>query len=957
MTTEQAKDRSQTTQEPKITAAQIEAVLSQRVMSRAAQASIQALSGLIAGIINEAIPPQEATTFINDSPSLRELFKELSSKDVSIAESVISFGKNNNLGDVQISGDVAGGNIIKFSLFVTDSTSPHFTEINQSEMNRFVFPQFLEPRITEHCLEVLQTFHILVLHGDRLLNEAEIARFLALKHAIRINGAQNKSIRVLNWTRTSQLRDIDIVLSDQEDPCIFVLAQVTPELNGTNFFHRLAQTKHFVIVTTDLPFSRWNLANTDNRYWINLAEKRLFEDNDLINKLLHDLVHINSNPTWKTFINWDFCGIPSHICGLHTKELIDQLQTPQRCELFVRFLDAEHRKAEKDATPISQDRVKEIISMVNDLKQRLDRWYFHSLTTREQFMVIGLSCFSGLYDNQFFAALDRIIQAAWRNFEATLNYTDYSDLANLCGSFFKLYETNTDSPLIESNDTDQRLWLFIILWKTHRRRIVTALPTLVELTRESTRSNATLINGDLYGDEQRRSKLRIAIAETFSDVGMISLRDVRNYLFLLATESNMGCQAVAAHAVARWQSNPSRVRSIYSTLEEWLSPTVSTPKEQQSNLRSSALLALSYILEQFSDGSELPMEMLYLLNQVINQASPRLRYQVRQQVIPKLHPNHLSFVQELLFELACHQDTHDAISTKLTEMYQSGVQNAVIITLQLWTSRVSNDYFVFENGDIRRRSIASLTARTLSNLLFRGPVIEQERVIQLLESLSIGVDSEDVRDNILLSFRANTTQDVSQINQVNRVLHLYLRNANSEEIDKLALVMATLNIIYYQPGSNDQVLTNELLHRWIAYNRLPKAQQVAFRSFTYIAAKSSNSTSTKKKERRQRKFRKTFFRHSILLFFGTLGKRAKYRKAVRGILPEVYLQLNKSEQQYKDTVKFIKRERRKTSYYVIDALDNVVSLIKREILIKTVLLFLIILIALIVIYLPFLEIV
>jgi len=920
----------------KITAAQIEEILSRLVTSKSAQPGIQALASFLASIINGAIPSQEASNFVENTPSLRALIKELASKQVPVKNGVISFGSDNNIGDIHISGDIAGGSIIKLTIFAPEPPPPFFSEINLSELKRFAFPNFVEPSITERCLEILNTHHVLVLQGDRLLNEAELARFIALKFAQSKATTSVKPMRVLNWTRTSQLRDVDILLEQQEDVGIFVLAQITPALNGANFFYNLTGTRHFVIITTDVANLRWNLQNVTNSYWLDLSELDLYLSEDLIRKLLHDLKSSNASTSWKKFIRWDFADNPSTICGYPLQDLVQKLQTPQRCELFVRFVTAEFKKSDSEFPTLLNERLLVLISMVNDLKQRLDRWYFHSLTTREQFMVIGLSCFSDVYDNQFFAALDRVIRQAWRKLEPSLSYTDYHDLSNLTGTFFQWYETRTDSPLIENYDSDQRRRLFVLLWKTHRRRITSALPTLVQLAIESTRNHAPIISRDLYSDEERREKLRRTISETLSDVGMISQRDTRELLFQLATDSNLGSQAVSAKAVARWQSYKEYIAPMYETLEEWLAISTNSPLDKRNYLLSTVLLATSYILETFTDGSELPDQLLDILKKIVTQASPRLRYQIRQYVVPKIHHKHLAVAEDLLFNLGCYEDTHDVISNKLAEMYSTGSSRDVVDILYTWSNRVPIEITTSNEINIISQTVIQLVARTSSSLLFQGPAEEQNRILQLLKIVISRYNSELVRNNILLSFRANSTQDVSQLNQVNQVLHLYISYATTEELDKLAQTLATLSIIYSNTLNNSPILTNELLHFWLSDVTSISTQRIAFRSFMYISEKLApiSRSAQKHKKRRFGKSGMNWFRGVFAIYIGTIRRYAMHRRAVQNLLPQALVEFDADPHKYEATVNYILTRSHQASYRIINALDNVVYIIKYERLIK-----------------------
>ena len=76
-------------------------------------------------------------------------------------------------------------------------------------------------------------------------------------------------------------------------------------------------------------------------------------------------------------------------------------------------------------------------------------WY-KKLTPREQLIAIGLSFFDGLFEDQFFAALEEVVESAWKKRDASLRALDYCDLdVPSLRKFFNFIETTDQRRFIE----------------------------------------------------------------------------------------------------------------------------------------------------------------------------------------------------------------------------------------------------------------------------------------------------------------------------------------------------------------------------------------------------------------------------------------------------------------------------------------------------------------------------
>jgi hypothetical protein len=208
--------------------------------------------------------------------------------------------------------------------------------------------------------------------------------------------------------------------------------------------------------------------------------------------------------------------------------------------------------------------------LINNLSQEdlLSNWYHQKLDSRERLLVLGLSFFDGLFDDQFFAALEEIVERVWQRRDASLRALDYCDLENL-HQFFNFTETRDQGTKITIRFPKQRRTLFKVAWHSDRRQILSALPVMVDIVRKSVVEQ--LENIELYGSETRCIEIRKAIAETISDIGSISENSVQAALLQLSANQSISIQSTAAYAMAQWRDSDYALdQQLFSTLYSWL---------------------------------------------------------------------------------------------------------------------------------------------------------------------------------------------------------------------------------------------------------------------------------------------------------------------------------------------------------------------------------------------------
>lgn len=82
---------------------------------RALPEDLAGLSEQLARFLVQALTRQGVIADDGDSGLIKTLLASLAGRSLTFSQSVISFGKDNNLGDISV-GDVAGGNIVKITV-------------------------------------------------------------------------------------------------------------------------------------------------------------------------------------------------------------------------------------------------------------------------------------------------------------------------------------------------------------------------------------------------------------------------------------------------------------------------------------------------------------------------------------------------------------------------------------------------------------------------------------------------------------------------------------------------------------------------------------------------------------------------------------------------------------------------------------------------------------------------
>jgi hypothetical protein len=449
---------------------------------------------------------------------------------------------------------------------------------------------FKSPDITPSLVQKLSEERLLVLGGNLGIDKSDLAIDLVVKlfHNLQTT---NKECVIKQWRRSQEKDYVSLraELQSVKTSTIFVLLDIQPShIERLHGIHQaVKQSCHYVLITTEISFTTWHVFERDkNTFFPNLAGQIHFTP-DLLQQDLEQALRKSfeaqgfnlGDETIQNQIDSKFrslLALNRQILG----EISQKLGTPGKITRFVELCtkkvyefhsEFHNNKDQQDLRLRDQELSQLIDDSIND--ERFINALFHDvLNEREKLLALGLSFFNGLYEDQVFAALERIVKEVWQERDPSLRALDYGDLEKLKDDLFRFvsnsfFEKNPpafriiqtepfpiDIRLIKLLSTKDRAILFKVSWETHQRQIRAAMQVLVQLVIDSV-SPFAYTQWELYGDRSRRDKLRSVISETLSDIGLASpnaLRAVQGNLMQLARHPEFEVRQVAAEAIAHW---------------------------------------------------------------------------------------------------------------------------------------------------------------------------------------------------------------------------------------------------------------------------------------------------------------------------------------------------------------------------------------------------------------------
>lgn len=532
----------------------------------------------------------------------------------------------------------------------------------------------ISPIFTNDLLTQTLETRILILSGGQGFDKGSFIRHLAHLLDKKVDDYSLKEIQSNNENQ-SLYRD----LRQGEEKLIYLLDQLHPQHFDYDLekFHRLAtQKQSFLLITTDLSIDSWGLQdNTRKQYAFVIPSTGLYSPATLATHLKEELKKKKDLLREVLPIKLENL-LEGQLLGRPINQIAEEFETPEKIGFFISILSREKEE-------LSVDRFNEIIKEVNNSNQSLVTKWFRTLDHKQKLVALGVSLLEGMYDDQFFAVMQEVVEGFWKHSNPTLQALDYIDLEFLW-DYFKLDATDDSKQILKNRFPYQRTDIIKAAWTTHRRHILAILPVLVNIVNNSV--NEKTSNWEKYGTRQRQRNIRLAISTTIGDVGLVSVPSVENALIELASQENSTLQRVAAKALARWREF-GQDDQLFNTLKSWLEDEriqnllndflakrdqdnpIKIGAKASSYLKATSVLALSYSAN-YDSPNHLNLEIIQLIKVIADSGDKLVRTRIKE-ALPRIIHHHVLQLKDLLAEdLLKSDDLAEPIGEGLAKAYE-----------------------------------------------------------------------------------------------------------------------------------------------------------------------------------------------------------------------------------------------------------------------------------------------
>jgi hypothetical protein len=789
-------------------------------------------------------------------------------------------------------------------IFITYEQLLKETDFFEPNLEPFKYPNFISPTITPQLIENIRLNRLLVLGGSTDIDKSALARHLAgrLSETQQELDPARSKVPILEWNRSSSdLQSAEIKLRETTKATIFILPKISPQdvRYDLSYIKKIADiNQHFVLISTDVPYPSWKLPNVDQRFWQEIPDD-IYSIDDLATFLKESLP--------KEFL--------SILLEMGISKTAKELKTPENISTFIELLCAEKKTLQLQV-------VNDLIKDANDKQRTIKRWYL-ALTPREQLLALGLGFFDGLFDDQFFAALDKVVERVWQRRDSSLRALDYCDLDNL-RNFFDFVPSEGYGIKIESRIPEQRRMLFEVAWNSHRRQILTALPVIAQLAADSVADRSH--NPELYGSSTRRDQLRMVIGEALSDIGLISINAVQRTLFQLASDDDLGVQVVAARAMSRWRQYK-RDDDLFRILKNWQEKD-GRPGNSRDRIRAAVALTVSYA-SRYDDPNELNEELCELLKNLAKDQSPLVRKPFCTHTLPYVVPRHVIKLRETLQEMTQEIDLISDIAKSLALAYRYNDKD-VKETLDIWDQKCRALQPSLGNSTevTQREKLLATIALTYGYIKYDNVTsgLTASKAFKWMQNILDEEENAFVHKNVIFAISHQASHNFEKVEPSLRNLVIKMAQSDSDEIVQL------LKEIYLEQrqelGKGDDFIdaggkrypiwigsgrpitdVEKAMYRWIKSQDNPAAQQIAVRALVAFASALDQKEEQQIMEVLEQQNRpiaqpepekpiiitqvsaikKITPIEKIAVWFATWGKKP-YNAIIQGLLPEILSQ-------------------------------------------------------------------
>jgi hypothetical protein len=667
------------------------------------------------------------------------------------------------------------------------------------------------------------------------------------------------SVEVKEWASSTNPQNLELHIQKKENPTIFILPNISPlnvDYDLTLLYKTACRRRHYIIISTNKPLEKWKLEEDVKRLsWQPEPFESLYKTHDLAALLSKKLTQVNRELPGE-LKDKEFKTEKPLIGNLLLGEVAEKLKTPDSIDVFVKSLTAGH-------TPLNEPVVQELLENCQNDRRAIRQWFYRSLSDREQLIALGLCLFDGLYDDQFFAAMETLVEQSWHKRNSSLRSLDYCDLDAL-SNYYRLVPLSQDGvQRVESHLAEQRQKLLETVWHSHRRQIFSALPVIENLVKDSVAYHT--MNPELYGAQKRRRLLREVISEVLCNIALKPIHSIKGTLLegtllRLAAEENLGVQAVVARAMARWRFYD-QDEKLFNTLQRWQHDKIMKILKSFLDVRYSenskspkifikATVALTVGFAALYDPpNQLEEKLCDLLKQLAEDASNRfIRIRFANYTLPLVVRFHASQLRDMLFEMAREPYLNEPIGASLATAIQEGSEEAAEI-LNSWFQYCDRERPArYSQKEITHRETVMATAAYAYGWLEyneKGDIITIDEGFQRLKSILRREGSPFVRQ---ASIRAIIRQMVFNFENVEQYLkHLF---SNMLDNERTLMVNELVNVHLEQRANlenGEEYFTwrqrlfpvwinrerplstvERVMQKWLKESDSEKASQIAF---------------------------------------------------------------------------------------------------------------------------------
>ncbi|MEO5644256.1 MAG: hypothetical protein ABIQ40_04765 [Bacteroidia bacterium] len=568
----------------------------------------------------------------------------------------------NNSGFVADTMTLEGENIAGRDQYIENNyeAASGFSEIDTDAYDETCFHS---PVFTGTLAEQVKDRRLIVIAGGAGFDKTTFVRHLAA-----VISKDLQDTKVKEWRNTESNNDILKEILAETEPTVFILNSAVPldvNYDLAKFASLVKDRNHYLLLTTEMTAEAWQQHEQVKKlYWFDIPSAGLYTRAQLtgiflqkleLNKKLLDLQdEMLLNPS-------------TPIAGKHSPEsIVSRFETPDQIDFFFVLLKADVSDEENDK------KISAVISSITDTSETLVTKWYKTLTPIEKLIALGGAMLEGLFDDQYFGVMQKIVEEFWHHRDKHLQSLDYCDMNFMLG-FFKFEEYDDGRLILACKFPDQRAEIIRAAWKDHKRHILSAFAVLTNLAGTSSAASAKRIeNKDISGTIERGMRLRTVAAETISDIGIVSFQTAEPKLLDLAAAGDETTRRVTAKAMARWRAYQ-KEEQMLSTLSRW-------KKSKNTSIKLTVVLTLRYAAEYDSPGY-LNEGIIEILSGMAADGSVAVSINA---ILPKLIGLHaVQLKDHLVNHFAIREQYSDTIAGAFVKMYE---ENGLVVkqVLEEW---------------------------------------------------------------------------------------------------------------------------------------------------------------------------------------------------------------------------------------------------------------------------------